>query len=116
MGRHARGAMKKLQAYRATIMLAVAATLGAPSVDAQQILEIDTTAGRVIIDDEWRAIRTVDSCCLSPAWIQPPQSPTPRARRHSSRYATRGAAGFTRSTRWGATLAAGARHPILIPY
>ena len=64
MGRHARGAITRLEGYRAAIMIAVAATLGAPSADAQQILEIDTAAGRVIIDDEWRAIRTIEGTHL----------------------------------------------------
>ena len=64
MIRHARGAMKMLRGYRATIVLAVSATIGAPSVDAQQILEIDTAAGRVIIDDEWRAIHTTKNMAL----------------------------------------------------
>ena len=60
MGRHARGAITRLEGYRAAIMIAVAATVGAPSVDAQQVLEIDYTTGRTIIDDEWRYMRTAD--------------------------------------------------------
>ena len=59
MGRSATRAMIRTNGYRATTLLAIAATLGLPSADAQQVLEIDTAAGRVIIDDEWRAIRTI---------------------------------------------------------
>ena len=33
--------------------------VAAPAANAQQVLEIDTAVGRIIIDDEWRAIRTV---------------------------------------------------------
>ena len=36
--------------------VAALATLLAPAVDAQQVLEIDFTAGRTIIDDEWRSM------------------------------------------------------------
>ena len=36
--------------------IAALATLLAPSVDAQQVLEIDFTTGRTIIDDEWRSM------------------------------------------------------------
>ena len=43
----------------ARTLLAAVVALGAPAADAQQVLEIDTAAGRVIIDDEWRAIRTI---------------------------------------------------------
>ena len=43
----------------APILAAVAMALGATAAGAQQVLEIDTEAGRVIIDDEWRAIRTI---------------------------------------------------------
>ena len=54
---------------RATTLLAIAAALGAPvvgapRVDAQQVLEIDTAAGRVIIDDEWRAVHTLQAMTL----------------------------------------------------
>ena len=45
--------------HRAATLLAAVAALGAPPTHAQQVLEIDTAAGRVIIDDEWRAIRTI---------------------------------------------------------
>ena len=40
-------------------MLAVGAALVAPAANAQQVLQIDTAVGRVILDDEWRAIRTI---------------------------------------------------------
>ena len=42
-----------------TPLIAAVAALGAPGAHAQQVLEIDTAAGRVVIDDEWRAIRTI---------------------------------------------------------
>ena len=44
---------------RAPALLAIAGLLAAPAASAQQVLEIDTAVGRVIIDDEWRAIRTI---------------------------------------------------------
>ncbi len=67
MGGSARRAMNRLHGYGATmlhgcgatILFAVTAALGTPAADAQQVLEIDTAAGRVILDDEWRAIRTI---------------------------------------------------------
>ena len=43
---------------------AAATAIGAPAADAQQVLVIDTAAGRVIIDDEWRAIRTFGDMAL----------------------------------------------------
>lgn len=36
--------------------IAALATLLAPAVDAQQVVEIDFTTGRTIIDDEWRSM------------------------------------------------------------
>lgn len=48
-------------------LLAVAGLAAAPAAGAQQVLEIDTTAGRVIIDDEWRAIRTIEDMPLDRA-------------------------------------------------
>ena len=36
--------------------IAALATLLAPAADAQQVLEIDLTTGRTIIDDEWRSM------------------------------------------------------------
>lgn len=59
MGGSAMRAMKRLHDCGATILYAVAAALAAPAAGAQQILEIDTAVGRVILDDEWRAIRTI---------------------------------------------------------
>ena len=56
--------MTRTHGYRATTLLAAAAALGAPAANAQQVLEVDTTAGRVIIDDEWRAIRIIDEMAL----------------------------------------------------
>ena len=55
----ARRTMKMLHGCGATILYAVAAALGSPAAHAQQVLEIDTAVGRVILDDEWRAIRTI---------------------------------------------------------
>ena len=52
---------------RAPTSLVIAALVVTPAVDAQQILEIDTAAGRVIIDDEWRAIRTIGDMPLDRA-------------------------------------------------
>ena len=46
--------------YRVRTLLAVAAALVGPAADAQQVLEIDYTTGRTIIDDEWRYMRTAD--------------------------------------------------------
>ena len=43
---------------RELTLLVVSALVAAPAADAQQVLEIDTAAGRVIINDEWRAIQT----------------------------------------------------------
>ena len=57
MDRHATHSTMRTNGYRATILLAVAA-LGSPAVGAQQVLEIDYTTGRTIIDDEWRSIRS----------------------------------------------------------
>ena len=51
--------MTRANGHRATTLLAAVAAFGAPAADAQQVLVIDTAAGRVIIDDEWRAIRTI---------------------------------------------------------
>ncbi len=64
MGRSARRAMIRTKGYRATTLLALAATLGAPAAHPQQVLEIDTVAGRIIIDDEWRAIETIQDLVL----------------------------------------------------
>ena len=50
--------------YQAAMLLVVAAAVGAPAANAQQVLEIDTAAGRVIIDDEWRAIKTLQAMVL----------------------------------------------------
>ena len=44
---------------RAMTVLLIAGVVAAPAAGAQQILEIDTAVGRVILDDEWRAIRTI---------------------------------------------------------
>lgn len=49
---------------RQPILLAIAAFVAVPAAGAQQILQIDTTAGRVIIDDEWRGIRTIEDMPL----------------------------------------------------
>ena len=57
---HAREAMKRLNGYRAIMVGAVAAILGGPAASAQQVLEIDYTSGRTIIDDQWRSMRTSD--------------------------------------------------------
>lgn len=46
------------------MLAAVAAAWGATAADAQQVLMIDTAVGRVIIDDEWRAIRTMEDMPL----------------------------------------------------
>ena len=60
MSGNERRAMKRLHGYGATILYSIAAAFGAPAAGgAQQILEIDTAVGRVILDDEWRAIRTI---------------------------------------------------------
>lgn len=64
MGRQARRAMIRRNGHGATILYSIAAALGAPAAGAQQVLEIDTTTGRVIIDDEWRAIRTIEDMPL----------------------------------------------------
>ena len=45
--------------FGATTLLVVAVAMSASATHAQQVLEIDTAVGRVIIDDEWRAIRTI---------------------------------------------------------
>ena len=47
-----------------TFLVIAGLVVAAPAAAAQQILEIDTTAGRVIIDDEWRAIRTIEGTHL----------------------------------------------------
>ena len=52
--------MRMLNRSWTVIPLAVAAIFAAPAADAQQLLEIDYTAGRTIIDDEWRSMRTAD--------------------------------------------------------
>ena len=44
---------------REPALLAIAGLVSAPAASAQQILEIDTAVGRVILDDEWRAIHTI---------------------------------------------------------
>ena len=44
---------------RAMTVLLIAGVVAVPTAGAQQILEIDTAAVRVILDDEWRAIRTI---------------------------------------------------------
>ncbi|MDE2762321.1 MAG: hypothetical protein OXQ94_09785 [Gemmatimonadota bacterium] len=49
---------------RALIVLVIAGVVAAPAARAQQVLEIDTAAGRVILDDEWRAIRTIEDMPL----------------------------------------------------
>ena len=54
-----RRAIVRVHGYGAAILHAVAAALGTPAADAQQVLEIDTAVGRVILDDEWRAVRTI---------------------------------------------------------
>lgn len=64
MGRAARRTMIRRNGYGATILYSIAAALGATAAGAQQVLEIDTTTGRVIIDDEWRAIRTMEDMPL----------------------------------------------------
>ncbi len=64
MGRAATRAMIRRNGYGATILYSIAAALGAPAAGAQQVLEIDTTTGRVIIDDEWRAIYTMEDMPL----------------------------------------------------
>ncbi|MCE2398746.1 MAG: hypothetical protein J4F34_06910 [Gemmatimonadetes bacterium] len=56
--------MIRRNGQRATILYSTVAALGAPAAGAQQVLEIDTTTGRVIIDDEWRAIRTMEDMPL----------------------------------------------------
>ena len=57
-------AIRRMNGYRARTLLALAATLGAPAAHAQQVLEIDTVAGRIIIDDEWRAMETIQDLVL----------------------------------------------------
>ncbi|MYG81913.1 MAG: hypothetical protein F4187_09220 [Gemmatimonadetes bacterium] len=52
--------MRILNRFATVIPLAVAAIFAAPTADAQQLLEIDYTAGRTIIDDQWRSIWTSD--------------------------------------------------------
>ena len=64
MSESARRVVKRVHGYGATILCSIAAALGPPSVDAQQVLVIDTAVGRVIIDDEWRAIRTMEDMPL----------------------------------------------------
>lgn len=49
---------------RALTVLVIAGVVAAPAAGAQQVLEIDTAVGRVIIDDEWRAIRTMEDMPL----------------------------------------------------
>ena len=44
---------------RELILVAIAGLATAHAASPQQVLEIDTAVGRVIIDDEWRAIRTI---------------------------------------------------------
>ena len=56
--------MEKIGNCAAATLLAVATAIGAPAAEAQQVLEIDTVAGRVIIDDIWRAIGTFDDIVL----------------------------------------------------
>ena len=53
-----------MKSVRALTVLVIAGLVASPSADAQQVLEIDTAAGRVIIDDEWRAIRTIEGTHL----------------------------------------------------
>ena len=53
-----------MHSVRALTVLVIAGLVAAPSAEAQQVLEIDTAAGRVIIDDEWRAIRTIEGTHL----------------------------------------------------
>ena len=53
-----------LNSVRALTVLVIAGLVASPSAEAQQVLEIDTAAGRVIIDDEWRAIRTIEGTHL----------------------------------------------------
>ena len=45
---------------RALTVLVVAGLAAAPAATAQQVLEIDYTTGRTIIDDEWRAMSSDD--------------------------------------------------------
>ena len=59
--------MKRTAGRCAVTLLAVAAAVGTPAAGAQQVLVIDTAAGRVIIDDEWRAIRTMEDMSLDRA-------------------------------------------------
>lgn len=49
---------------RELTLLAIAGLATAHPAVAQQVLEIDTAVGRVIIDDEWRAIRTIEDMPL----------------------------------------------------
>ena len=56
--------MERIGNYGPATLLAVATAIGAPDAHAQQVLEIDTVAGRIIIDDVWRAINTVDDMVL----------------------------------------------------
>lgn len=41
------------------ILAALCATLGAPAAAAQQILEVDLSTGRTIIDDQWRSMGSI---------------------------------------------------------
>ena len=54
----------RMHGYRVTMLLAVSIGIGAPATQAQQVLQIDTVAGRVIIDDEWRAVETLQGLVL----------------------------------------------------
>lgn len=56
--------MEGMRNRGAATLLAMATAIGAPAVEARQVLEIDTVAGRVIIDDIWRAISSVDDIVL----------------------------------------------------
>ena len=49
----------RMHGCRATIFLAASIGIGAPATRAQQVLQIDTAAGRIIIDDEWRSVETL---------------------------------------------------------
>lgn len=52
---------------RELILVAIAGLATAHAASPQQVLEIDTAVGRVIIDDEWRAIRTIGDMPLDRA-------------------------------------------------
>ena len=56
--------MNRTADRHAVMLFSVAAAVGTPAAGAQQVLVIDTAAGRVIIDDEWRAIRTMEDMPL----------------------------------------------------